>query len=113
MVDAQLVKDIAPELTDESDVRIDLFIDICKLRNDAGVWGDKYDYAVALDACHELTMANRRGSGGPVTSERVGDLAVGYGSFQAGKLQSPYDMTAYGQMYINLRKTLLVTPIVV
>lgn len=113
MVDANLVRQIAPELVSESTARIDLFITIAKLRNSESVWGDKYDYAVALDACHELTMANRTGSGGPITSEKVGDLSVGYGSFQSGKNQISYDLTSYGQMYINLRKTLLVTPIVV
>lgn len=112
-LDAQLVKDIAPELALESDTRIELFIDIVKLRNDADVWGDKYNYACALDACHELTMANRNGSGGSVTSEKVGDVSVSYGGYQSGKNQIPYDLTAYGQMYLNLRKTILVTPIIV
>lgn len=113
MVDAQLVKSIAPELQSESDTRIDLFIEIAKLRNDEDTWLTKYDYAVALDACHEITMANRAGSGGPVTMEKAGQLSVSYGSFQSGKYQIPYELTSYGIMYINLRKTLLITPLVV
>lgn len=113
MVDAQLVKDIAPELASESDQRIELFIDIVKTRNDSDVWATKYDYAVALDAAHELTMANRSGSGGPLTRQQVGDVSVAYGEFKGGEYSSPYDLTSYGQMYLNLRKTLLITPMVV
>lgn len=111
--DAALVRAIAPELAGESEPRIDIFIEIAEGRNAESVWGDLWEKAVALDACHELTMANRSGAGGPINNQKVGDVSVGYGSFKSGKNDVPYDLTSYGQMYLNLRKTILVTPIVV
>ncbi len=113
MVDADYLRQIAPELGDVSTERLDFFVDIAKLRNDQTVWGQKYDYAVALDACHELTLASRGGYSGPITQAKVGEISAGYGTFQGGQFQNPYETTSYGIMYLNLRKTILITPIIV
>ena len=41
-------------------------------------YGDKYALAQALLALHWYTMGKRGGTGGAITSEREGDLALSY-----------------------------------
>lgn len=106
--DAAMVVNIAPELADEDSSRIDLFLGFAALSVNESVWGTKYDLGVAVMAAHLLTMANRGGNGGPVTSEKVGDLARSYG--QMGDKDSLM-ATSYGQWFVQLRKTLPITPL--
>ena len=114
MVNPAYLREIAPEVNDAPDATLSFFIEVASFRNSESVWGVKYNYAVALDALHEYTMSRKSGSGGQVTSERVGDMQVSYGQFNSSKdVSNTYDLTSYGQMYLNLRKTLVITPIVV
>lgn len=64
-------------------------------------FGEVRDQAVAHLAAHMLTTAQRGGSSGPVTSERVGDLAQSY-AVQAGG--TGLDSTAYGKEFLRLKR---------
>lgn len=106
--DSAMVIDIAPELADEDSSRIYRFIEFAALSVNETIWGSKYDLGVAVMAAHLLTMAGRGGTGGPVTSEKVGDLSRSYG--QMGDKDSLM-ATSYGQWFVQLRKTLPITPL--
>lgn len=105
----QTVRDIAPELATEPEARLQTFLDFAALSINSSVWGAKADFAQALLAAHYLTMANRGGAGGALTSEKVGDLSRSYGQLEGAEL---YGATAYGMQYVQLRKTLVITPMV-
>ena len=109
-VTASEVKDYAPELSGVLDPRVELFIGFSADFISPEQFGTKCKHAKILMTCHLLTMANRGSSGGPVTSENVGELSVSYGSVaNADQL----DSTSYGQTFKALRRTIKTTPIVV
>lgn len=112
-VSATDIKKFAPELESEPNSRIQFFIDFALLSVNASVFGDKTDKAVALLTAHFMTLSNRGGSGGSVTSEKVGDLSRSY-SAPSGKVsESELATTAYGQMFLTLLKSLSISPRVV
>lgn len=107
-VSPQDVKLIAPELAGQTNPRIQFFIDLAVTNVNANVWVEKTDQAVTLLTAHFMTLSNRGGSGGAITSERVGDLATSY-SAPSGDM-SELGQTAYGQMFVTLMKTLPISP---
>jgi hypothetical protein len=96
-----LLKQLAPELSSESPSRANIFLDIAKNQVVASVWGDRYTNGVLLLAAHFMTLANRKGVGGPVTGLSAGDMSISYGSTQA---KSDLANTSYGLLYLELRK---------
>lgn len=112
-VTPQDLKKIAPELESETAARLQFFIDFAIQSVNSSVFGDKSDKAVTLLAAHFLTLSNRGGAGGSVTSEKVGDLSRSY-SAPSGKIgESELATTAYGQMFLTLLKSLSISPRVV
>lgn len=112
-VTAQDLKKLAPELETETTSRLQFFIDFAVMNVNTSYFGDKTDKAVTLLAAHFLSMANRGGAGGSVTSEKVGDLSTSY-SAPSGKVsESELATTAYGQMFLTILKSLSISPRVV
>lgn len=112
-VTAQDVKKLAPELESETAPRLQFFIDFAVKKVNPSYFKDETDTAVILLAAHFVTMANRGGAGGSITSEKVGDLSRGYGA-PSGKLsESELATTAYGQMFWTILKSLAISPRVV
>lgn len=109
-VDSAYVIDVAPELVDVSVSRIDRFIDFAKLSVNESVWGTKYDLGVAVMTAHLLTVSGRSGSGGPITSEKVGELAQSYGQVNVSG-DEYLATTSYGQWFLQLRRTIPITPL--
>lgn len=110
-VTVQNVTDVAPELSTQSPERIELFIEYARLFLCEDKFGEKAKFAVILLTAHLLTLANRGGQGGAVSSESVGDLSR---SFATGDMSDgEYGQTSYGQMFLRLRKSLVTTPIIV
>lgn len=109
-VTAAEVKAYAPELSAVDDLRVDLFVGFAGDFVSPSQFGLKCKHAKILMACHLLTIANRGGTGGGVTSEKVGDLQVSYGSMSTN---DALDTTSYGQTFKALRRTIKTTPIVV
>jgi hypothetical protein len=114
MIDAAYVKELFPEFGSEQDSRVNLFISIAALSVDSSVWDTLTDPATGYLTAHLLAMSKRGASGGsgPVTSEKVGDLARGYGQLSilgSEELAS----TAYGIEFLRLRRMLVTSPLVV
>lgn len=88
---------VAPEFCDAADVSRVLNLAASRV---GPAFGAARDLATAYLAAHMLTVAQRGGSSGPVTSEREGDLAVSYAVAAGGDaLQS----TAYGREFAKLK----------
>lgn len=100
----------APELT--GNALLQIYLDFAKTFVNETKWGVKYKASVCLLTAHFVTLSIRgAGSSGPITSERVGELAVSYGS--ASDKADELLATTYGTMYLQYRKTLTITPLVV
>ena len=120
IISASDVTNVAPEFTCLQESEINAFIEIAKTLICETKWGDKYRVAVSLLTAHlmkEIGMGSDTSSSqsGPVTSEKVGDLAVTYGSVtaQGGSVtDNLYMTTKYGRLFLLIKKTLSITPMV-
>lgn len=112
MITANDVIDVAPEFATMDPARIQRFILRAQPYINSKIWGIKTDYAWALFTAHLLESSENSSSsgGGPVSSEKVGDLQTTYSvpAPQSGTLSA----TSYGDLFIQLRKSILVSPIV-
>lgn len=105
------VQAIAPNLSEMSEEMLDIYIDTAKLFVDEGAWGDRYARALKFLAAHLATVGlERAGSGGAVSSERVGDLAVSYSNptLEENSLGS----TSYGQIFQAMKKATFFNPVI-
>lgn len=107
MVDKSFVIDVAPELSTQPDSRFERFIPIASSQVPSAVWGDQTDFAIALLTAHYMS-AFSTGGRGQVVSEKVGDLARSYANNTSS--DDSLMSTSYGQQFVELRKTLVITP---
>jgi hypothetical protein len=66
-----------------SDSNLSVYIDAAKLTIKSENYGTKYNYAVALKACHDYSIAQIQqgigtGSSGTISSKKEGDLSVNF-----------------------------------
>lgn len=95
---------ICPELA--SDTNKSSYISIAQLTISSTVFGDNYNYAVALKAAHIGSLATRNsGNSGTVTSVKEGDLSISYGSGSSGN-NSDLSQTKYGLMLKSLYQSI-------
>lgn len=111
-INADFVREVAPEFADLTDSVIDFWIEQAVLSINVDVWGDKADFATGLMTAHYLTIRARRGAGGPIRSEKVGDLKIEYGNNDGESLDA-LDSTSYGQNFKQMRRSLVITPRVI
>lgn len=119
-VNTDYIKLLFPELSgvvDEQEDRVKAYIDIAATRVNRCVFGSKADYAHALMTAHMLVslglsaVATEGGGGaGPVTSEKIGDLAVSYGDLTSNESFNGFGTTKYGIEFINLQRSVLKGP---
>ena len=102
---ADLIATIAPEFVDSA--QLNGAIDIADMQTAEGLCGDKRPLLVAYLAAHVLTLASRKGSGGPITSLTEGSLSIGFGS--SGVMGS-LSQTGYGQEYYRLSRACVFAP---
>lgn len=102
----------APEFESEGTERVALFIEFAGNFCIETKWGKKFKLGIILATCHLLKMASaeRAGAAGSVTSESVGEMSR---SFSAPPNDNEFLQTSYGQMFVALRKTLVITPMCV
>jgi hypothetical protein len=81
-----------PALTGDS--RLDDMIELAETRIKECTFGNNYNEAVALYVLHMYEVSDRGGSGGPVTSEKEGQLSR---SFGATASNASLDSTSWGQ----------------
>lgn len=108
-VKAQDLKNIAPEFCDKTPQDLERFLSYAALSVDAVKWGSLTDLATLYLAAHLLSIS-KNGDHGPVTSETVGDLSQSYAS---GDATDNLMMTGYGREFLRLRRSLVITPLVV
>lgn len=108
-----LIKSYFPEFASLSDGFIQLYIDQAVLSINTAVWLGKSELGVAYLTAHLLTLINRGGNGqaGPLTQESVGDLSRSYGQVTIPNANE-YSLTVYGVEYLRLRKSLIISPMV-
>jgi len=117
------VKSTAPEFSAVSDPTIEIYIDVARTFVCESKWGTK-KAKFAIQYMTAFLMADlglgsdggvKSNVSGPVTMERVGDLSRSYGTvnFNGGSASEQIlSANKYGRMFIMLRKTLLITPMV-
>ena len=86
---------------------------------DEAVWGDSYNYAVCLDAAHNLVLmqiaasgqnAALQGAAGPLVSVSGGGISTSFANptwNQKSQSENWYMKTVYGQQFLRLRSTVV------
>lgn len=106
-VTANDIKDHFAEFEDLSDTVINRWLEQAERRVNRTQWGNKADDATLWLTAHLLKLHLTLACGvqpapGPLTSQRVGDLAVTY-KVPDRMAQTFLASTAYGQYYLTLR----------
>lgn len=122
MIDRDDIKTRFPDVfTDTDDDVMDLCIVEAGLFIDEDKWGDLYDIGMMYLSAHLIVSTNPdqvnagdAGAAGPVSSRRVGDVAVSYGSKASASAYSSeeYDSTVYGRHYLRLRRLIQGGPVI-
>lgn len=105
----EFVRTIAPELSGETNDRINFFLDIADKSIAEPIWGIHADYGRGYLAAHLMTISNRGGLAGPVKEEKVGDLSQ---TFAVSDAATALDSTSYGKEYLRLRSEIAKTPVI-
>ncbi len=111
-VTAQSLKDRFPEFGSESDTRVSLYITAANLEISQTQWGALADEGTLHLASHKLCVFSKTKDGleaepGPVSSEKVGDVAASYAvatSSGSGLEEESLRSTAYGREYMRLKR---------
>lgn len=98
---------VFPELASTPAATVDALNAPCRVYVSEAKFGDSGQYALALVIAHNIALGMTKG-GGPVTSERVGDVSVGYAALPT---TTAMHMTSYGQRFLELARMLSI-PIV-
>lgn len=106
-----------PEFVNESDTRIQLYLDEAVNTMDQCRWSNWYERGLGLYTAHQIAIANHNASiasgvagAGAVsgandwTSKSVGDVSVGRdASIAAKQVENPWLRTTYGQQWVYYR----------
>lgn len=107
---------IAPELSSVSDDTFSFFITEAGRYINQAAWGEKANFAHALYTAHLLTMSSRgassQGAAGPVTAMKLGEASINFGQINLSGNDAILGTTTYGSQFLSLRKTLVISPIV-
>lgn len=101
-VDATLLL-IAPEMADIAQATRTSVAALAALEV-GSPYGDKQELATAYLTAHMLTLSQRNGNAGRVTTVKEGDLSI---SYSAGKDTGSLNATSYGQEFMRIKKTAL------
>ena len=114
---------IAPEFSSEPTSRIDALIAVATQFVNPRAWGAKTDIAIIYYTAHLLSVTpNSSGTTGastargPISQEKVGDISTSYSaasSSTSSSSRSSFNASSYGQIFEEMKKTLVITPIAV
>lgn len=98
-----------PEFKEVDGFRIDLFLLYAQQEISQARWGRLFERGVLALAAHllRLSLWATEGNGGAnrnVASESAGELSVSYAMPTLTGTDADYQLTAYGQEYLRLRK---------
>ena len=97
-------RDIFPEFSEYSDTKVNFYLSqAIKLTNEDN-FGELYSNAVYLLTAHFLVISDpSNAKNGAKTSERAGDLSVGYSVGNGNNLGfEQYKQTQYGLQYLSI-----------
>lgn len=98
-VDKDYISALSPGFSTIDDTRLAALLSIASSIVKPAVWGDQYDYAVALYVLHLFTLGKMNGRGS-VTQETIGDITRQYASPGANaKDAGGLALTSWGQQY--------------
>jgi hypothetical protein len=95
----------APELASLTPEQLDRACSSANLQLDAEVWGDWLEMGLLNLAAHLGTLAKRKGTGGAVQSESVGQVSRTY-AITSAPAKAALLSTVYGQEYERLAQLL-------
>ena len=105
-----------PQFKDETDERVQFFIDDAQPYFNVDLWGTFYAQGLCFYVAHQFFVSNmyaKAGDGkaatletvGGVTSKKVGDLQKNYSDGMAtAMMNDPYLLSPYGREYLRLRR---------
>lgn len=100
---------VCPEFAAIDPAVFAIFVNEAKEYVNVKVWGAKAKYALALFTAHLLKLKAPGSLSGAASSSKVGDLQRTYASPNSSDNLSN---TTYGVLFVQLRKTLYITPFV-
>lgn len=115
---ASQFKKMFPEFSDAVNSGLNIYLSLAEKCIGTSKFGNKRDEAVMLLAAHMYSKVGAAGSGsatGAITKEKVGDLEVTYSTANASNTSqagADYQTTPYGQLYWNLLRGCIITPMV-
>lgn len=107
-LDKPLFDAIAPEFKKVSGSVLNVLTLQAEIQVKPDQWGSRENLGKAYLVAHMLKLAQRKGSGGSITSQKVGDLSR---NFNPGEIKDSYDQTSYGKEYKRIRRQLLISPV--
>lgn len=98
-----------PEFNEVDYTKIDLFLSDAEMEVSQSRWGKLYQRGVLALTAHllRLSLWTTEGGGGAnrnLSSESAGELSVSYAVPTLTGTDADYQLTAYGQEYLRLRK---------
>ena len=98
-----------PEFREVDYERIDLFLSDAEMEISSARWGRLYQRGVLALTAHllRLSLWTTEGGGGAnrnIASENAGELSVSYAAPVLTGTDADYQLTAYGQEYLRLRR---------
>jgi hypothetical protein len=107
VLDINIFRCIAPEFSEVSNTKLNEITAFVQYQINEDCWSNRAPHGLALLVAHTLTLGERGGTSGSITSEKVGDLARSY-SGPTG--DDELDTTSYGKEFKRLRKMLVISP---
>lgn len=113
-------KTMAEDVAGGGQAQMESMIDLARTFVNEGVFGTKAKLGISFMTAHMLKELGygdgaSTDANGPVTSEKVGDLQRSYGQLNLANASVGDQLlstTRYGKMFLYLRRTIVLTPMV-
>ena len=106
----EIFRTIAKEFGSRDNSEVGIFLELAGSFVSEKVFAEKYQTGLAYMTAHLMTLSDRRGSAGSVTSERVGNVGVSYAP--SSDSDDSLTATSYGVVFKSLRRLVTLTPVV-
>lgn len=101
-----------PEFADDNEAFVQVWLDATEGLINLSCWKAKACAGHAMIAAHMMSVT-KDGERGPVNQRTIDKISVTYAAVGAATgLDAEYSGTRYGRMYLALRSTLLIAPVV-
>lgn len=98
-----------PEFAEIDESRLGIFIENAQMEISQKAWGKLYERGLLALTAHllrlnQLATESQGEANRPLASESVGELSASYQGSTITGTNADYQLTAYGQEYLRLRK---------